>query len=114
MAEGNSAPGGDNRRLTFFDIFSEVTGMETVDLSGLLKKGSGNGEGSEGWLSLSNAMTESGKSSSDDSDNKKPDGGSTSSAAYTYTAYGAVRSEEHTSELQSRENLVCRLLLEKK
>src|SRR6266511_4550326 len=35
-------------------------------------------------------------------------------------AYGAVRaahialrSEEHTSELQSRENLVCRLLLEK-
>src|SRR5690606_39399039 len=25
-----------------------------------------------------------------------------------------IRSEEHTSELQSRENLVCRLLLEKK
>ena len=25
-----------------------------------------------------------------------------------------VRSEEHTSELQSRRNLVCRLLLEKK
>src|SRR5690606_42071499 len=34
------------------------------------------------------------------------------------TALGHVtvhgRSEEHTSELQSRENLVCRLLLEKK
>src|SRR5690606_36478656 len=27
---------------------------------------------------------------------------------------GGMRSEEHTSELQSRENLVCRLLLEKK
>src|SRR5207302_5915982 len=27
---------------------------------------------------------------------------------------GIRRSEEHTSELQSRENLVCRLLLEKK
>src|SRR5690606_42118606 len=27
---------------------------------------------------------------------------------------GYLRSEEHTSELQSRENLVCRLLLEKK
>src|SRR5690606_22928013 len=27
---------------------------------------------------------------------------------------GALRSEEHTSELQSREKLVCRLLLEKK
>src|SRR5690606_41831601 len=26
----------------------------------------------------------------------------------------AARSEEHTSELQSRENLVCRLLLDKK
>src|SRR5690606_40335756 len=29
-------------------------------------------------------------------------------------ALGLRRSEEHTSELQSRENLVCRLLLEKK
>src|SRR5690606_39470673 len=27
---------------------------------------------------------------------------------------GGCKSEEHTSELQSRENLVCRLLLEKK
>src|SRR2546430_8145554 len=27
---------------------------------------------------------------------------------------GSVRSEEHTSELQSQSNLVCRLLLEKK
>src|SRR2546430_5763282 len=29
-------------------------------------------------------------------------------------AFFAVRSEEHTSELQSQSNLVCRLLLEKK
>src|SRR5690349_22395472 len=29
-------------------------------------------------------------------------------------ALGALRSEEHTSELQSRRDLVCRLLLEKK
>src|SRR5215813_5092935 len=28
--------------------------------------------------------------------------------------YGEARSEEHTSELQSRPHLVCRLLLEKK
>src|SRR5690606_40609719 len=41
-------------------------------------------------------------------------------AAFAQFAGGAVRqrfghgrSEEHTSELQSRENLVCRLLLEK-
>src|SRR5438445_8945179 len=38
---------------------------------------------------------------------------------YLYTPKGAValigiRSEEHTSELQSRQYLVCRLLLEKK
>src|SRR5690606_41824136 len=33
--------------------------------------------------------------------------------AVTLVLEGA-RSEEHTSELQSRENLVCRLLLEKK
>src|SRR5256886_14278937 len=30
------------------------------------------------------------------------------------SAYGVARSEEHTSELQSQSNLVCRLLLEKK
>src|SRR5690606_41747125 len=30
------------------------------------------------------------------------------------SAGSSSRSEEHTSELQSRENLVCRLLLEKK
>src|SRR5258707_8700063 len=29
-------------------------------------------------------------------------------------AFGGKRSEEHTSELQSRQYLVCRLLLEKK
>src|SRR5690606_39300285 len=31
-----------------------------------------------------------------------------------FSPYDLTRSEEHTSELQSRENLVCRLLLEKK
>src|SRR5207302_6969499 len=30
------------------------------------------------------------------------------------TGSSSPRSEEHTSELQSRENIVCRLLLEKK
>src|SRR2546422_7038316 len=38
------------------------------------------------------------------------------SSAYGHAATGGVttRSEEHTSELQSRLHLVCRLLLEKK
>src|SRR3712207_8414486 len=35
-------------------------------------------------------------------------------AAAAGAATAAVRSEEHTSELQSRQYLVCRLLLEKK
>src|SRR5690625_659242 len=35
-------------------------------------------------------------------------------AADEIDAYGLSRSEEHTSELQSRGHLVCRLLLEKK
>src|SRR3712207_7039905 len=33
---------------------------------------------------------------------------------FTVGTAGASRSEEHTSELQSRQYLVCRLLLEKK
>src|SRR5688572_33182469 len=33
---------------------------------------------------------------------------------YESLAFGDLRSEEHTSELQSQSNLVCRLLLEKK
>src|SRR5690606_41919680 len=37
-----------------------------------------------------------------------------SSSVITCTFDVVTRSEEHTSELQSRENLVCRLLLEKK
>src|SRR5690606_40097845 len=35
-------------------------------------------------------------------------------AGFVLGFLAAARSEEHTSELQSRENLVCRLLLEKK
>src|SRR5690606_41324381 len=33
---------------------------------------------------------------------------------YHHEQFLSARSEEHTSELQSRENLVCRLLLEQK
>src|SRR3712207_7113620 len=36
------------------------------------------------------------------------------SQLYLVDRAGVVRSEEHTSELQSRQYLVCRLLLEKK
>src|SRR5687768_18117194 len=47
-----------------------------------------------------------------------PDGSRFATASADHTcrvhAAGVVRSEEHTSELQSRLHLVCRLLLEKK
>src|SRR5690606_41465753 len=44
-----------------------------------------------------------------------PTPGSCCSGASSKRSRGrSSRSEEHTSELQSRENLVCRLLLEKK
>src|SRR2546430_6455976 len=36
------------------------------------------------------------------------------SGAWAQRSSGFYRSEEHTSELQSQSNLVCRLLLEKK
>src|SRR2546429_729840 len=39
---------------------------------------------------------------------------SSTEAAIAPGAWGMSRSEEHTSELQSRLHLVCRLLLEKK
>src|SRR2546422_4958433 len=41
-------------------------------------------------------------------------GGKTASMYRAVYCLPAVRSEEHTSELQSRLHLVCRLLLEKK
>src|SRR5690625_463553 len=41
-------------------------------------------------------------------------GGSSSGAGVSLCQGSALRSEEHTSELQSRGHLVCRLLLEKK
>src|SRR3712207_7746636 len=41
-------------------------------------------------------------------------GGTSRLVAETHGVVGAARSEEHTSELQSRQYLVCRLLLEKK
>src|SRR5690606_39497291 len=48
---------------------------------------------------------------------RNPNGGMNDGVAAQGNGFvlaGQNRSEEHTSELQSRENLVCRLLLEKK
>src|SRR5690606_41104920 len=47
-------------------------------------------------------------------DRKSPGLHCGSQATCGFGLIGRKRSEEHTSELQSRENLVCRLLLEKK
>src|SRR3712207_7034837 len=49
-------------------------------------------------------------------DMRKPRGGIASATLSDgrIVVFGGERSEEHTSELQSRQYLVCRLLLEKK
>src|SRR5256886_13136956 len=44
----------------------------------------------------------------------KLDGDARGGAALSIHGVTGVRSEEHTSELQSQSNIVCRLLLEKK
>src|ERR1035438_10711623 len=43
-----------------------------------------------------------------------PMGPASDAAAYLFAEFDRLRSEEHTSELQSLRHLVCRLLLEKK
>src|SRR5688572_30885126 len=43
-----------------------------------------------------------------------PEGGPRETMTWADRAGAQARSEEHTSELQSQSNLVCRLLLEKK
>src|SRR3712207_8260704 len=45
---------------------------------------------------------------------ERPNGSPPPSAGAIPSVPGSSRSEEHTSELQSRQYLVCRLLLEKK
>src|SRR3712207_7500585 len=42
------------------------------------------------------------------------DPGEPDARSYVLGVFAEIRSEEHTSELQSRQYLVCRLLLEKK
>src|SRR3712207_8368564 len=49
----------------------------------------------------------------DPAEGRAPGGGDIEDAGLTHPR-GRGRSEEHTSELQSRQYLVCRLLLEKK
>src|SRR5947209_16173772 len=49
-----------------------------------------------------------------DEDGRIDDGAHGAAPHALGAAVGAERSEEHTSELQSRQYLVCRLLLEKK
>src|SRR2546422_2713984 len=66
-------------------------------------------------LSLHDALPISDWPSAAMSESARMVGGSAISASTTrWLAVSVTRSEEHTSELQSRLHLVCRLLLEKK
>src|SRR5690606_40872748 len=59
------------------------------------------------WLAGSTASARSGPSCSDDQSSSEP---TSTPPVKELRATPPARSEEHTSELQSRENLVCRLL----
>src|SRR5436309_10156455 len=63
------------------------------------------------YTTLFRSIVKNGKSTT--ADTSKSAGSPLSNAPVLLHSH-AYRSEEHTSELQSRENLVCRLLLEKK
>src|SRR3712207_7048103 len=71
-------------------------------------------------LPISSAATTPRRSSSATSHRPGPTGRTRSSSGWTCATArrcapcSSARSEEHTSELQSRQYLVCRLLLEKK
>src|SRR3712207_9400497 len=72
-------------------------------------------------LSLHDALPISAKASCNDFGNAAPDtsafrneNATPSASAASSRIFRKSRSEEHTSELQSRQYLVCRLLLEKK
>src|SRR5690625_5400335 len=84
-----------------------------------------------GDLIFPNQVLETSKKQSSNTSNSNSNNNSSSSNASTYTVKSGdtlsgiafkhnisisnlMRSEEHTSELQSRGHLVCRLLLEKK
>src|SRR5690606_24392880 len=69
-------------------------------------------DGLPGFVKLM-TVSGSGTPSSSGARNGSTPSGRASARVAPYTACSG-RSEEHTSELQSRENLVCRLLLEKK
>src|SRR5206468_12774578 len=71
-----------------------------------------------GWSAFIGATTDYGRPASALS-NRPPaargfSGGPGRRSGYPHGMKNLLRSEEHTSELQSRSDLVCRLLLEKK
>src|SRR5690554_7607837 len=92
--------------LNFLGAIQQVTGscylIETFDKKNIL---------------LECGMQQGGDSHENDNDNN--DNGKSNGSAFAFNpehidAVVISRSEEHTSELQSRPHLVCRLLLEKK
>src|SRR2546427_8575792 len=63
---------------------------------------------------MASTATQTGTSASSSACTTGSTAGSTTACTAARTSADRRRSEEHTSELQSQSNLVCRLLLEKK
>src|SRR5690606_41477162 len=87
---------------TLFRSIGPPTWLSTIFVSGKAEASSANSRIC-GWNSHPSNERSSGASRAKPSRNP----------VLCIRSFGGVRSEEHTSELQSRENLVCRLLLEK-
>src|SRR2546430_12118773 len=66
------------------------------------------------FRSLQTVAQEASKASAQTQSQAPPGARAPSTASRAETPPQTARSEEHTSELQSQSNLVCRLLLEKK
>src|SRR5258707_10452040 len=90
LCERGAAPGGPRR-------------IATTRCSSAFHAGGGDISANKEAINASGALNRPRRSS----------GGTTASTASSFSE-GSMRSEEHTSELQSRQYLVCRLLLEKK
>src|SRR2546430_12554840 len=98
-------------RLLFFFFFNDTATTEIYTLSlhdalPISRRPIGRGNRRHRWRDV---VEEAAPFVEVDDEDRAPPG-----EALRYGRIDTVRSEEHTSELQSQSNLVCRLLLEKK
>src|SRR3712207_6115056 len=101
-------------RVVFFFNDTATTEIYTLSLHDALPISSATSARIRTGLVARRGRTCAGPTHATGSPRTKPRRGRCSTRPTTIASCAAARSEEHTSELQSRQYLVCRLLLEKK